>query len=220
MKVLVYGAGVIGMLLAVRLHESGHDVALLARGERVATLREEGILLAEVGSSDIRSVAVPIVDRPADGYDLTVVTVRAHQVASVLEALEGLDGDVLFLVNWAAGPEPLIAALGGRVLLGFPALGGTMEGEVVRYRAPSPLTRLVRLPISEPDGVLSSRVERLGQGLAATPRVIQQAANGLIAETSTVTVRASSMYPRPMVSRYAGMGGTPTIAIGRLTWSG
>lgn len=30
---------------------------------------------------------------------------------------------------------------------------------------------------------LSSRVERLGEGLAATPRVIQQAANGLIAES-------------------------------------
>ncbi|MEV3950585.1 2-dehydropantoate 2-reductase N-terminal domain-containing protein [Streptomyces halstedii] len=32
MKLLVYGAGVLGSLFAARLHEAGHDVSLLARG--------------------------------------------------------------------------------------------------------------------------------------------------------------------------------------------
>jgi 2-polyprenyl-6-methoxyphenol hydroxylase-like FAD-dependent oxidoreductase len=31
MKLLVYGAGVLGSLFAARLHEAGHDVSLLAR---------------------------------------------------------------------------------------------------------------------------------------------------------------------------------------------
>jgi ketopantoate reductase len=39
MKLLVYGAGVTGSLLAARLHEAGQDVSLLARGERLAALR-------------------------------------------------------------------------------------------------------------------------------------------------------------------------------------
>lgn len=32
MKLLVYGAGVCGSLFAVRMHEAGHEVSLLARG--------------------------------------------------------------------------------------------------------------------------------------------------------------------------------------------
>lgn len=43
MKVLIYVAGVIGSLLAARLHEAGHDVSLLARGERLGALRENGV---------------------------------------------------------------------------------------------------------------------------------------------------------------------------------
>ncbi len=162
MKLLVYGAGVLGSLFAVRMHEAGHEVALLARGKRLAALRRHGVLLAEGDSPDVRAVPVPIAERPENGYDLTAVLVRTHQVDAVLESLAGVDGDVLFLLNWAAGPQPLQAALGpGRVLIGFPMNGGTMDGDVVRYRASSAVTRLVPMPIGEPDGSLTPRLERI-----------------------------------------------------------
>lgn len=164
MKVLVYGAGVTGSLLAARLHEAGHDVSLLARGERLTVLREHGILLAESGSSAIRQVPVPVVERPVGPYDLIAVLVRTHQVDAVLDSIAGHDGDVLFLLNWAAGPEPLGAAIGqNRVLLGFPTNAGTMEGNVVRYRATSLLTRMVPMPIGEPHGLITPRLERIVQ---------------------------------------------------------
>ena len=103
-----------------------------------------------------------MVERPAGRYDLIAVLVRAHQVDAVLESIAGLDGDVLFLLNWAAGPEPLGAAIGReRVLLGFPTEAGTMDGEVVRYRAASLMTRLVTMPIGEPDGRTTPRLERI-----------------------------------------------------------
>jgi 2-dehydropantoate 2-reductase len=162
MKVLVYGAGVTGSLLAVRLHEAGHDVSLLARGERLTALQAHGVLLAEDDSPAVRHVPVPVVERGAGRYDLIAVLVRAHQVDAVLESIAGLDGDVLFMLNWAAGSRPLGAAIGReRVLLGFPTEAGTMDGEVVRYRAPSLMTRLVTLPIGEPDGRTTRRVERI-----------------------------------------------------------
>jgi len=161
-KLLVYGAGVLGSRFAARLHEAGQDVALLARGERLAALRRHGVQLAEGDSPDIRRVPVPIVEHPAGGYDLTAVFVRTHQVDAVLQSLAGLDGDVLFLLNWAAGPEPLGAVIGpGRVLLGFGADGGTMDGDVVRYRPASRLTRLVPTPIGEPDGRRTPRLDRI-----------------------------------------------------------
>ena len=162
MKLLVYGAGVCGSVLAARLHEAGHDVSLLARGERLTALREHGVLLAEGESPAIRQVPVPVVERAAGRYDLTAVVVRAHQMDDVLESIARLDGDVLFMLNWAAGSEPLGAAIGReRVLLGFPTAAGTMDGEVIRYRAPTLVTRLVNMPIGEPDGHTSPRLERI-----------------------------------------------------------
>jgi 2-dehydropantoate 2-reductase len=162
MKLLVYGAGVLGSLFAARLHEAGHDVSLLARGERLAALRRYGVQLAEADNPAVRRVPVPVVEHPAGGYDLTAVLVRTHQVDAVLQSLAGLDGDVLFLLNWAAGAQPLGAVIGHeRVLLGFPTAAGTMDGDVVRYRATSLMTRLAPMPIGEPDGRSTPRLERI-----------------------------------------------------------
>lgn len=164
MRLLVYGAGVLGSLFAVRMHEAGHDVSLLARGDRVTALRRHGVQLAEQDSPQIRRVPVPVVEHPAGAYDLITVFVRAHQVEAVLESLTGVEGDVLFLLNWAAGPEPLGAVLGPeRVLLGFGAAGGTMDGDVVRYRPAGPITRRVPMPIGEPDGRTTPRLQRIVQ---------------------------------------------------------
>ncbi|MEV8113957.1 2-dehydropantoate 2-reductase N-terminal domain-containing protein [Streptomyces xiamenensis] len=162
MKLLVYGAGVCGSQFAARLHEAGLDVSLLARGERLASLRRHGVQLAEADSPAVRRVPVPVVEHPAGAYDLTAVIVRAHQVDAVLESLAGLEGDVLFLHNWVAGAEPLGAAIGPeRVLLGFPTLGGTMDGDIVRHRATGFLTSRVPMPIGEPDGRTTPRLERI-----------------------------------------------------------
>ena len=135
---------------------------VLAWREHLAALRRHGVQLAEAGSPVVRRVPVPVVEDPAGGYDLIAVVVRTHQLDAVLESLVGLDGDVLFLLNWAAGAAPLGTVIGHeRVLLGFPAAGGTMDGDVVRFRAPSPMTRLVSMPIGEPDGRSTPRLERI-----------------------------------------------------------
>ncbi len=138
MKLLVYGAGVTGSLFSARLHEAGHDVSLLARGERLAALRAaHGVQLAE-GDSPGRQAGtpVPVVEHRSSrpGHDLTAVLVRTHQVNTVLESIQpGLEeGDVLFLLNLGGrAPEPLGAVIGReRVLLSFPtAACGTMDGD-------------------------------------------------------------------------------------------
>src|ERR1700691_4342065 len=106
-KLLVYGAGVPGSLFSARLDEAGHDVSLLARGERLAALRRHGVQLAEGDRPTVRRVLVPVAESPAGKYDLITVFVCTHQVDAVLESLAGVEDDVLFLLNWAAGPEPL-----------------------------------------------------------------------------------------------------------------
>jgi 2-dehydropantoate 2-reductase len=126
------------------------------------------VQLAEGDSPVVRRVPVPLVEHPADGYDLTAVFVRAHQVDAALESLAGLEGDVLFLLNWAAGPEPLGTVIGReRVLLSFPTAAGTMDGDVVRYRPTSFLTRRFPMPIGEPDGRATPRLERIMRAFRA-----------------------------------------------------
>jgi hypothetical protein len=46
---LFFGAGVLGSVYAARLHEAGVDVTVLARGRRLADIREHGIVLEEFG---------------------------------------------------------------------------------------------------------------------------------------------------------------------------
>ncbi|MGW6684200.1 ketopantoate reductase family protein [[Kitasatospora] papulosa] len=162
MKLLVYGAGVCGSLFAARMHEAGHDVSLLARGGRLTALLKYGVQLAEGDSLAVRPVPVPVIEYPGGEYDLIAVFVRTHQVDAVLESLAGVQGDVLFLLNWAAGPEVLGAAIGHeRVLLGFPVTGGTMDGDVIRHRKSSLITRRVAMPLGEPDGRTTPRLGRI-----------------------------------------------------------
>ena len=154
MKLLVYGAGVTGSLFSARLYEAGHDISLLARGERLASLRQHGVQLAKEDSPTVRRVPVPVVENPDGGYDLTAVFVRTHQVDAVVETLARVEGDVLFMLNWAAGAEPLGAVIGHeRVLLGFPTAAGTMDGDVVRYRAPTFMTRMSQYRSANPTAV-------------------------------------------------------------------
>lgn len=207
MKILVYGAGVLGSLFSARLHEAGHNVSLLARGERLTSLRQHGVLLAEGNSPDIRSVPVPVVEHPDGGYDLFLVLVRTHQMDAVLESLSGLQGDVLFMLNWAAGPEPLSMSIGReRVLLGFPAAAGTMDGEVVRYRADNFLTRLMQTPIGEPDGRITPRVEEI-------VRVLRTAGIRAKAEPHTdAWLKTHAVIEVPLLQAVFAAGGPKALA--------
>ena len=164
-RILVYGAGVLGSLYAGKLHQAGYNVTLLARGQRLAELREQGLLLVEDGSDRLEQFPVQVTDRldPADAYDLVLVVVRKNQLASVLPSLAANQHtpNVLFLVNNAGGPGALIQALGHeRVMLGFPGAGGQRVDGVVRYRLASSVQPTT---IGELDGRQSERMEHIAR---------------------------------------------------------
>jgi 2-dehydropantoate 2-reductase len=164
MNLLVFGAGVLGSLYAARLQDAGHQVTLLARGQRLADLRAQGIVLEDGNTGHQTRTQVAVVEAlaPADGYDLVIVLVRKDQVASVLPALAAnrQTPAVLFMVNNAAGPAAFVDALGqDRVLLGFPGAGGTRQGAVVRYRV---LSRWIQpTTLGEVDGRMTVRLRQI-----------------------------------------------------------
>ncbi len=169
MKVLVYGAGAIGSLYGARLAATGHEVHLLARGERLRQLAQHGVVL-EDGLTGERSVfSIPLVTAlgPGDAYDLVLVAVRKTQVEGVLPALAAnvASRDILFFMNTAEGYDAWVRAVGReRLLAGFPGAGGIREGPVVRHAlVPAWFQRTV---LGELDGRITPRL----LGLAAAFR--------------------------------------------------
>lgn len=138
MKILFYGAGVMGSLYAGRLKETGQDVYVLARGQRLKDIREHGIVLEDVSTGNRTTTRVNAVERldPEDAYDLVVVMMPKNHVPEILKTLAANRNtpNVLFMFNNAAGSDEMIDALGReRVLMGFPGAGGTRKDHVVRY---------------------------------------------------------------------------------------
>ena len=165
MKILIYGAGVLGSLYAFKLQEAGHDVSLLARGQRLADLRQHGLVMEDMFTGVRTTLAINVVEGllPGEAYDLVVVMMGKHQVGGVLPALaaNGATPDVLFMGNNAAGPGEMVAALGPeRVLLGFPQAGGTIKEGVVYYAANIGRAR-AQAVIGELDGSTTPRLQTI-----------------------------------------------------------
>lgn len=169
MKILVFGAGVVGTLYAARLQEAGHQVTVLARDSRLADVRRHGLVLEDV-LTGVRSVTqVSIVDRlyAEDSYDIALVAVRKDQLSAVMPDLASNKGipTVLFMLNNPLGSAKLVDALGtGRVLLGFPGAGGELQGHIVRYAmiAQQPTT------LGEPSGRPTVRLLALAKAFRAS----------------------------------------------------
>ncbi len=165
LKVLVYGAGVLGSLVAARLHEAGHNISLLARGQRLADLREYGLALQNVISGKSTVAPVDVVERlaPDDVYDWVIVVMRKNQVASTLPALAANPHtpNVLFMGNNAAGPDEYTRALGReRVLLGFCGAGGVRGGPIIRY-VDEAGGRRAKVTLGELNGSLTPRLQEI-----------------------------------------------------------
>ena len=161
---LVVGAGVIGSFNAARLARADVDVDLLARGKRLAELREHGVVLEDWRTGRQSVTTVRLVERiePDRRYDVAVVIVCRHQVACVLPLLSAAPDipSVLFLGNNLAGSADMAAALGGdRVLTGMVNAGGQRDGVVVRYL----WTRRLPLLFGERDGITRLRTRAIAE---------------------------------------------------------
>ena len=201
MKILVYGAGVLGSLYAARLHASGQDVSILARGQTLEDLRKHGIVLEDVTTGQQTVTRVPVVEElaPDDAYDWVLVVMRKSQVSAVLPTLAANTHtpNVLFLMNNAAGAAEMIRSLGyDRVLLGFPGAAGVRVGHVVRCLAGRG-SRKATATIGELDGRTSPRLQELRSVLEAAGFAVAIEPNidaWLKAHVALVSPMANALY--------------------------
>ncbi len=169
MKILVFGAGPLGSLLAARLFQGGHEVALLARGKRLENLEKHGVVLRSWPTEETESVRVPIVAAfsPKDLYDLVLVVMRKNSALKILPLLSRNKKvpTFLFLMNNAAGPGAFIDALGkNRVMMGFPGAAGYRDGHAIVHLNGAP-GRPAGVVMGEVDGGTSTRLEKITQEL-------------------------------------------------------
>jgi ketopantoate reductase len=170
MKILVYGAGVQGSVFAPLLHRAGHNVKILARGQRLADIREHGILLERLGNPDQQVTRVPAVERldPTDRYDLVMVAMQTGQVADVLPVLAANEGSptIAFFMNNVAGPEGFVRALGAeRVIMGFGLMGGIRDGAVVRWASGEKKSHSFEVVLGEVNGSVTPRLRMVTEAL-------------------------------------------------------
>ncbi len=166
MKILVYGAGVIGSIFAAKLSLSGQDVTVLARGKRLEEIRSEGIVLYRSGSHKKEVERTRAVERlsPEERFDYIFVVVQRTQVDSVLESLaRNCSENIVFVVNTAAGYEEWKRAVGAeRLMIGFPSAGGERLNGGVRYFVGRGLMRVFQTTtFGEANGKKSQRMANL-----------------------------------------------------------
>lgn len=94
MKICVVGAGSIGGLLGVKLHNLGEDVTLIARGAHLEAIRRDGLkLLMNDGTVEVAIGVKATSDmRELEPQDLVILGVKAHQIAPIVDDLNHLLG--------------------------------------------------------------------------------------------------------------------------------
>jgi 2-dehydropantoate 2-reductase len=96
MRLVVHGAGGIGGVMAARLHQSGHDVVAIARGEHLDVWRKHGLRL-QSPDEDVM-VDVPVAGHPGElgltPDDVVILTMKSQDTAAALDDVHACCPDV------------------------------------------------------------------------------------------------------------------------------
>jgi 2-dehydropantoate 2-reductase len=135
MRILIYGAGVIGCNLANDFYKKGKDVTLLARGKWCETIRRDGL--------KIKNCMLPVKTTTAkmkviselkneDRYDAIFVVMRYTQLEEVLPVLKSnVSENIIFVGNNVTPGKFSKALFGKNVFFAFALVAGHREADRV-----------------------------------------------------------------------------------------
>lgn len=134
MRILIYGAGVLGCSLASALFRKGKDVTLLARGDWARTINEHGLIMKDILRLRTTVSRIPVITelRADDRYYVIFVCVRYTQLDSVTASLNANSSPALVFVgnNVSAGHYASLFP-GKKVLFAFTVSAGHREKDRV-----------------------------------------------------------------------------------------
>ena len=140
MRILIYGAGVIGSLYAVLFAETGYDTSIYARGKRLEFLKKNGLLYKK--NQNIRRAEATILGELSDNdaYDFILLTVRENQLYEALAELKNNKSNIIVtMVNSLDSYKKWEDIVGkGRILPAFPGAGGSINNDGILDAALTP----------------------------------------------------------------------------------
>lgn len=134
MKILIYGAGVLGCNLARNLFRAGKDVTLLARGKWAEEIKKNGLRIKDKFSLRTSVSHVPVVTAlaPDERYDVIFVIMRYTQLDSILDALRANHTkNIVFVGNNVRAKELATSLPEKNVLFAFALSAGHRKSERV-----------------------------------------------------------------------------------------
>ena len=184
MKICIYGAGAIGGFLGAQLARSGEEVTLIARGQHLAAMREQGLRLHIDGETHVVHPRCTDDASEVGPQDFIILTLKAHSLPSIVDELKLLLGPQTAVVTAVNGipwwyfyklPGPwedrqiecvdpgsrLWQGIGPERAIGcvvYPACTMTAPGEITHEYGD-------RFSLGEPDGSRSERCLSLSAAL-------------------------------------------------------
>ena len=134
MKVLVYGAGVIGGQFAHALITGGNDVTVIARGAWAETLRTEGLRIRHYIQRKDTVDHPRVLEAPdEERYDIVFAVMQYRQMEKILPDLAGVNSPIVVLTGNNLSASQMEAYIlehspaPKTVLFGFGSTAGTRE---------------------------------------------------------------------------------------------
>ncbi len=134
MKIMVYGAGVIGGQLAHALCTCGNDVTVIARGAWAETLRTEGLRIRHYIQRKDTVDRLRVLEAPdEEQYDIVFAVMQYRQMENILPDLARINSPIIVLTGNNLSASEMEARIlenspsPKTVLFGFGSTAGTRE---------------------------------------------------------------------------------------------
>ena len=133
MKILILGAGAIGGYVGGRLHQSGADVTFLVRPARQQAIQRDGLVIKSTKGDITQKVKTVLKGSEGGPYDIVLLTPKAYDLESAIEAIApavGPNTTVVPLLNGMRHLDVLDAKFGkDKVVGGLARVGVAMSPE-------------------------------------------------------------------------------------------
>ena len=134
MRILVFGAGVLGCNLANDLFRAGEDTALLARGAWAEEIQKNGLRIKNKLSPRMSISRISVVTglEPEDVYDVIFVVVRYTQIETIIDTLRANGTkNIVFVGNNVRAAETAALLPDKNVMFAFMSAAGHREKDRV-----------------------------------------------------------------------------------------
>lgn len=132
MRILVYGAGVLGSYLAHSFSKGGKDVTLLARGAWAETIRNNGLTVRHKLKCRTTRDRIRVIETlsPEDRYDVIFAVMQFVHLDAVLPALRrNASKTVVFVGNNMSADQYRRELADKQILFAFTGVGGRREAD-------------------------------------------------------------------------------------------